>query len=54
MRMARPKFHEPICMSVDPGDPFSTQIQDAVKQLTGLESMEFPVGEFLMAPQTIE
>uniref|UniRef100_A0A914D0L3 Trafficking protein particle complex subunit 13 n=1 Tax=Acrobeloides nanus TaxID=290746 RepID=A0A914D0L3_9BILA len=54
MRMAKPKFQEPICMSVDPGDPFSQPIQEAVSQLTGQESMEYVVGEFLMAPQTID
>lgn len=54
MRMARPKFQEPICMPMDPGDPFSHNIQEAVSQLTGQESMEYVVGEFLMAPQTIE
>ncbi|KAH7718071.1 Protein C56C10.7 a [Aphelenchoides avenae] len=54
MRLARPKFNDPVCMSVDPGDPYAAGIAEAVKNVTGQDSTEFPVGNFLMAPQTID
>lgn len=54
MRLARPKFREPVCMAVDHGDPCSLAIANAVESITGQSSVEFPVGEFFMAPQTME
>lgn len=54
MRMSRPTFNEPVCMGIDPADSFSTDIEKAMISLNGCDSMELPVGHYLMAPQTIE
>ncbi|KAK0393620.1 hypothetical protein QR680_000312 [Steinernema hermaphroditum] len=54
MRLARPKFHEKVCVPVDPLDPFSTLIETAMCKVTGEENAEFPVGKFLMAPQMFD
>uniref|UniRef100_A0A7E4W704 Trafficking protein particle complex subunit 13 n=1 Tax=Panagrellus redivivus TaxID=6233 RepID=A0A7E4W704_PANRE len=54
MRMSRPAFHEPVTMAVDPADPFASGIEKAVNAISGSDSMEFPVGECLMAPQALD
>jgi len=54
MRMSRPTFNEPICMGIDPADPFSKGIEKAMTGINGCESMELPLGYYLMAPQSIE
>lgn len=54
MRLAKPKFFEPPTMSVDPADEFASDIQVAVQQHTGQESMELPLSDYMLAPQSIE
>ena len=54
MRMSRPSFNDPVCMGIDPSDAFATGIEKAMIGINGCDSMEFPVGHYLMAPQTIE
>ena len=54
MRMSRPSFNDPVCMGIDPADPFATGIEKAMSGINGCDSMEAPVGHYLMAPQTIE
>uniref|UniRef100_A0AC34R6R2 Trafficking protein particle complex subunit 13 n=2 Tax=Panagrolaimus sp. JU765 TaxID=591449 RepID=A0AC34R6R2_9BILA len=54
MRMSRPTFNDPVCMGIDPADSFSADIEKAMVSVNGCDSMELPVGQYLMAPQTIE
>lgn len=54
MRMSRASFNEPVCLPVDPGDPFSKGIEEAMICVNGYNNMEIPIGHYLMAPQTIE
>jgi hypothetical protein len=54
MRLAKPKFFEPPTMGIDPADEFALDIQSAVYHHTGQESMEFPLSDYLLAPQSIE
>ncbi|TMS33209.1 hypothetical protein L596_000974 [Steinernema carpocapsae] len=54
MRLARPKFHEKVCVPIDPLDRVSTLIDTSMSKVTGEENAEFPVGKFLMAPQQFE
>lgn len=54
MRLSRPKFRDPVSIPVDPADPCSVFFADSLGKITGQESVELSVGEFLMAPQTIE
>lgn len=54
MRLARPKFHENICMPVDPLDPVSESIGSAICRMTGQEAADVPIGQYLMAPQVFD
>ncbi|KAI6175929.1 hypothetical protein M3Y97_00743900 [Aphelenchoides bicaudatus] len=54
MRLAKPKFFEPPIMGVDPADEFASDIQTALYQHTGQASMEIPLSDFVLAPQSID
>jgi hypothetical protein len=54
MRLARPKFTDQTCLPVDPADPFSQGIASAVKTVTGQDDVDFPIGSYLKAPQSME
>ncbi|KAI1727750.1 putative trafficking protein particle complex subunit 13 like protein [Ditylenchus destructor] len=53
MRLARPQFNTPVSFPVDHADPYAPGIANAVKEITGEESVDFPLGSYLMAPQTM-
>lgn len=54
MRLARPKFHENVCIPIDPLDPMSELIGSAICRLTGQETADVPVGQYLMVPQVFD
>lgn len=54
MRLARPKFHENVCLPIDPLDPMSVLIGSAVCKMTGQEEADIPVSEYLMIPQIFD
>jgi hypothetical protein len=54
MRLAKPKFFEGPTMGIDPADEFAGDIQTAIQQHTGHNSMEIPLSDFVLAPQSIE
>lgn len=54
MRLARPKFHENVCLPVDPLDPMSGLIESAVCRMTGQEQADVPVSQYLLVPQIFE
>lgn len=54
MRLAKPKYFEGPTMGVDPADEFAGDIQTAIQQHTGQVSMELPLSDFVLAPQSIE
>jgi|UniRef100_A0AC35F0Z1 hypothetical protein len=55
MRMSKPTFNEyGSSMGIDPGDPFASGIEKAMSGINGCDSMELPVGSYLMAPTSID
>ncbi|WKX92914.1 hypothetical protein Q1695_010719 [Nippostrongylus brasiliensis] len=56
MRLSRPKFAEVTPFPADPADPtgFSQLIDSALCSRDGERRHDFPVGEYLMAPQMFE
>ncbi|MFH4974549.1 hypothetical protein AB6A40_001258 [Gnathostoma spinigerum] len=54
MRLARPKFHENICLSIDPADEIGQLIGSQICRMNGQEAMDIPVGQFLMVPQVFD
>ena len=54
MRLARPKFHDNVCLPIDPVDQMSVLIGSAVCQMTGQEEADDPVSQYLMVPQVFE
>uniref|UniRef100_A0A915DLT1 Transcription factor BTF3 n=1 Tax=Ditylenchus dipsaci TaxID=166011 RepID=A0A915DLT1_9BILA len=55
MRLARPKLYENSpTLAVDPADPYSTDIANAIKSISGEDSVEYPIGTSLMAPQQMD
>lgn len=54
MRLARPKFHENVCVPIDPVDSMSLLIDSAVCRMTGQEEADVPLSQFLMVPQVFD
>lgn len=54
MRLARPKLNENVTVPIDPCDDISNELHKSLKEITGEDNLELPIGSYLLVPQTFD